>query len=113
MSLSRTPWTYKYDSDPEAAFQHVRDSAGESILQIIDGDQEAEVVARMFAASPELLAELKAADVIIRNALHIMTDKQKGAWAAANDKAGVLGPDGGTIRANARDLALEKAEGLA
>jgi len=56
----------------------------------------------------ELLDELKAAHLIIRHALSIMTTEQKLKWSALNDRAGVSGD--GITRANEREAVIKKAE---
>jgi len=72
---------------------------------------EAEGNATLMAAAPDLLAELKAAHRIIRNALNLMAMEQKIAWAAINERAGVAGE--GATRANEREATIAKAEGRA
>ena len=56
----------------------------------------------------ELLAELKAAHQIIKNALNLMTPAQKREWHVANAIAGLT--ECGTTRANEREAVIEKAE---
>jgi len=56
----------------------------------------------------ELLAELKAAHQIIRNALSLMTPAQKRKWTGMNDAAGLI--EQGTTRANEREAVIERAE---
>ncbi|MFV5212724.1 hypothetical protein ACLIIZ_03215 [Azonexus caeni] len=56
----------------------------------------------------ELLAELKAAHLIIRHALSIMTVEQKRKWSALNERAGVSGD--GVTRANEREAVINKTE---
>lgn len=56
----------------------------------------------------ELLDELKAAHLIIRNALSIMTAEQKLKWSILNDRYGVSGD--GVTRANEREAVIKKAE---
>lgn len=63
----------------------------------------------LFAAAPELLAELQHAHRIIRNALNIMTANQKLIWAEMNAADGCDGE--GTTRANERLAVLAKAGG--
>lgn len=55
----------------------------------------------------ELLAELKAAHTIIRNALNIMVTEQKMAWGKANAHDDVDGE--GVTRANEREAIFAKA----
>jgi len=59
----------------------------------------------------QLLAELRSAHQIIRNALNLTTADQKPAWAKANERDGVIGE--GTIRANERPDVIAKATGAA
>lgn len=54
------------------------------------------------------LSELQAAHLIIRNALNIMTPKQKMEWARKNEADGCSGE--GTTRANERQAAIERLE---
>ena len=63
--------------------------------------------ARLIAAAPDLLAELKNAHLIIRNALRVMTPEQKSEWGRLNARAGVEGE--GVTRANEREAAINKA----
>lgn len=56
-----------------------------------------------------LLAELKAAHQIIRNAMNLMTPEQKKQWGDLNDKAGLI--DCGITRANEREAVIASAEG--
>lgn len=56
----------------------------------------------------ELLAELKAAHLIIRHALSLMAPDQKMRWAVLNERAGVSGD--GVTRANEREAVIKKAE---
>ena len=65
--------------------------------------------ARLFAAAPDLLNELRAAHQIIRNALNLMTLDQKLEWASANEAGDVSGE--GATRANEREAAIKKATG--
>jgi len=65
--------------------------------------------ARLFAAAPDLLDELRAAHQIIRNALSLMTAEQKVAWGTYNEAHGVDGE--GVTRANEREAAIKKATG--
>lgn len=67
--------------------------------------------AALLAAAPDLLAELKAAHRIIRNALAVMTTTQKAAWGERNDSDGCDGE--GVTRANEREAVIAKAEGRA
>jgi hypothetical protein len=55
-----------------------------------------------------LLAELAAADTIIRNALQLMTPEQQRAWGDKNAAAGVDGE--GITRHNERATVIEKAK---
>jgi hypothetical protein len=73
--------------------------------------QEQEANAILMAASPELLRELRAAHLIIRNALAVMTVKQKAEWGRLNDLDDVVGE--GITRANERAAVIAKAEGIA
>lgn len=57
----------------------------------------------------ELLAELRAAHQIIKNALAIMTVEQKQQWGCMNERDSVDGE--GVTRANERLAAIQKAEG--
>lgn len=54
------------------------------------------------------LSELQAAHLIIRNALNIMTPKQKAEWARQNEADGCSGE--GTTRANERQATIELLE---
>lgn len=67
--------------------------------------------ARLISAGPDLLAELQKAHLIILNALALMTAEQKGNWARANDRDGVIGE--GTTRFHERRAAIAKATGSA
>ncbi|MDR3386906.1 MAG: hypothetical protein P4L92_07620 [Rudaea sp.] len=64
---------------------------------------------RLSLAAPELLAELRAAHRIIRNALNLMTTDQKMQWSDANDHDGVHGE--GVTRAHERAAVIAKAGG--
>ncbi|KXA71092.1 hypothetical protein [Bordetella hinzii] len=59
--------------------------------------------------SADLLAELRAAHQIIRNALSLMTAAQKHAWGVKNAADSVDGE--GITRANERAAAIARAEG--
>lgn len=67
--------------------------------------------ARLIAAAPELLAELRAAHQIIRHALALMTPEQKLEWGRLNAAADVEGE--GITRANERADLLARLEGVA
>lgn len=54
----------------------------------------------------EALKELESAHTIIRHALNLMTPKQKAAWAAQNESAGVDGE--GATRANEREALIRR-----
>jgi len=69
------------------------------------GEQDAN--AALIAAAPELRDELRAAHVIIRNALNCMTTEQQMRWADMNTRDGVSGE--GVTRANEREAVLLKA----
>ena len=78
--------------------------------QIIEEEsEESRANARLIAAAPDLLAELKNAHLIIRNALRVMTPEQKSEWGRLNARAGVEGE--GVTRANEREAAIGKATG--
>ena len=78
--------------------------------QIIEEEsEESRANARLIAAAPDLLAELKNAHLIIRNALRVMTPEQKSEWGSLNARAGVEGE--GVTRANEREAAIAKATG--
>jgi hypothetical protein len=70
---------------------------------------EAQANARLIAAAPELLDELKKANRIIRNALQIMTSEQSTQWGQDNARDGV--DSEGITRRYERDAAIAKAEG--
>lgn len=72
------------------------------MLALIDG------LVGLAGANKSLLAELKAAHQIIRNALNLMTPTQKRRWADLNDLAGLV--EHGATRANEREAVIEKAE---
>jgi len=57
--------------------------------------------------SAQLLAELQAAQTIIRNALAVMTIEQKTAWGELNERDHVAGE--GITRANERAMAIASA----
>lgn len=59
----------------------------------------------------DLLAELKAAHLIIRNALAVMTTEQKLRWGVLNERDGVSGE--GVTRAHERFEVIERAGGAA
>lgn len=63
----------------------------------------------MSAARIELLAELKAAHTIIRNALAVMTTAQKARWGELNERDGVAGE--GITRAHERLALIELVGG--
>ncbi|WP_354676778.1 hypothetical protein [Cupriavidus plantarum] len=65
--------------------------------------------ARLFAASPDLLSELQAAHLIIRNALNLMSPSAMEKWAKWNERDGVIGE--GTTRAFEREAAITAALG--
>lgn len=77
--------------------------------QHFPSDTEAYANASLIATAPELLSELQAAHQIIKNALSVMTPKQKLAWAAKNEVDGVIGE--GDTRANERLAVINKATG--
>jgi len=59
----------------------------------------------------ELLSELKASHKIIKNALAVMTTKQKAEWGKLNERDGVDDLVGeGVTRANERESVIAKAE---
>lgn len=60
--------------------------------------------------APELLAELRAAHQIIRNALALMTLEQKNQLARINADSGIDGE--GATRANERQALIERAGGV-
>lgn len=62
--------------------------------------------AQLFANAAALFDELKAAHQIIRNALNLMTPKQKLEWASKNENDNVIGE--GTTRANERDALFQR-----
>ncbi len=62
----------------------------------------------MTTTERDLLAELKAAHTIIRNALAVMTTEQKVRWGVLNDRDGVSGE--GVTRANERLVLIERIE---
>jgi hypothetical protein len=65
----------------------------------------------MSATERELLAELKAAHIIIRNALAVMTTAQTLQWGTLNERDDVTGE--GITRANERMAVIERAGGAA
>lgn len=66
--------------------------------------------ARLLAAAPDLLHELKLANKIIMNALNVMTTDQKLAWDEMNARDDLK--DGWALTRNkARESAIAKAEG--
>jgi len=66
--------------------------------------------ARLIAAAPELLEELKKANQIIINALNVMSQEQVVKWGEKNDHDGLK--DGWAVtRNNAREAVIRKAEG--
>jgi len=70
---------------------------------------ERQQYARLIAAAPELLTELQAAHQIIRNALAVMSTKQKLEWGRRNARDGVEGE--GVTRANEREAVIARATG--
>ncbi|MDR5846928.1 dATP/dGTP pyrophosphohydrolase domain-containing protein [Caballeronia sp. LZ003] len=58
----------------------------------------------------ELRDELRAADIIIRNALGVVTFDQKRMWGAANYHAAVIEEGGGVVRAQARGAVIKDAD---
>jgi len=70
---------------------------------------ERQQYARLFTAAPELLTELQAAHQIIRNALAVMSTKQKLEWGRRNARDGVEGE--GVTRANERAAVIARATG--
>lgn len=58
-----------------------------------------------------LLAEVKAAHIIIKNALNLMTSDQKREWGRQNDAGGLV--EFGSTRANERAVAIAAAENVA
>lgn len=57
--------------------------------------------------SEELLAELQAAHLILRNALALMSPAQKNAWGRKNEVDGLI--DFGTTRSSERTEVINKA----
>ena len=57
--------------------------------------------------SQELLAELQAAHLILRNALALMSPAQKNAWGRKNEIDGLI--EFGTTRSNERTERINKA----
>ncbi|MGT0248052.1 dATP/dGTP pyrophosphohydrolase domain-containing protein [Burkholderia pyrrocinia] len=64
----------------------------------------------MKAIVNELRVELRAAHVIIRNALGVATFDQKIAWGNANERDGVIGE--GVTRAHERQMAIDSGVGI-
>lgn len=71
---------------------------------------EVEANARMVAAAPDLLAELRHAHTIIRNALKIMTTEQQWKWGELNEIASDI-PGEGVTRTHEREAVIKRAEG--
>ena len=74
-------------------------------------EQKAEALARLIAAAPELLAELRTAHQVIRHALAVMSTEQKVEWGRPN--AAAQGDGEGITRANERAALLDLLEGSA
>lgn len=122
MSAQHTPGPWAFDGVGRVdAVQfrrptgHLLDDGSEYIGGLVAlpyecGEGTHEANARLIAASPDLLAELRAAHVIIRNALNLMTTEQKANWAGMNERAGVAGE--GATRAHEREAVIKRAEGL-
>lgn len=73
------------------------------------GNKEDKANARLIAAAPELLRELKLANKIIMNALNVMTTEQKLAWDELNTRDDLK--DGWALtRNNVREAVIKKAE---
>lgn len=70
-----------------------------------------DAAAELVEQRDQLLAELQAAHLIIRNALAVMTTPQKIHWGRLNYSAGVDGE--GITRANEREAVITKAGGAA
>lgn len=81
-----------------------------------DGDRVAEIAGAVISVvepvvqrRDDLLAELRHAHTIIRNALQIMTTEQKRKWGDLNELAGI--PGEGVTRAHEREAVIKNAEG--
>ncbi len=100
-------------SDFRIAAQGARHSDGAIATVYVRDGREATCAghARLVAAAPELLAELRAAHQVIRHALALMTTEQKIEWGRMNAAAGVEGE--GVTRANERGELLAHLEGVA
>jgi len=106
------PWDYwpVIHGQEGVAFVIYPEHTSEPLAEVLDRDQ-AEDIARLMAAAPELLSELQKAHQIILNALAVMTTEQKLEWARANDRDGCIGE--GTTRFHERAAAIAKATGSA
>lgn len=100
------PWT----SGLNATEKETMIWSGAYPVAIVRDAHEKEANARLIAASPMLLIELKAAHQIILNALNIMDEDQKREWSDRNERDGVK--DGWAVtREEARRSVIAKAEG--
>lgn len=70
--------------------------------------QENQIIEQLESRYIESITELRKAHRIIHNALQLMSQDQKNAWAKANSKAGLI--EEGPTRANERMSVLNKAE---
>lgn len=70
-------------------------------------DSQARENARVASCALDLLGELRAAHLIIRNALNLMTTDQKLDWGLLNARDGVEGE--GITRANERAAVIARA----
>lgn len=84
----------------------VSEAMKDAVARALVGGDEA---ARTMMAADDLLAELRAAHQIIRNALAVMITVQKADWGERNERDGVAGE--GATRANEREAVIKRAEG--
>lgn len=114
MSTQHTPgsWTHVPGGFTiKAPSEHLSFQLVASLLTGMKTRSEVDANARLIAAAPELLAELRSAHQVIRHALAVMTVEQKAEWGRKNAAAGVEGE--GITRANEREAVITKAGGAA
>ena len=107
-----TPGPWHVDQIDQSTIQIK--AAGVIVAEVCSGStftrlsDEQQANARLIAAAPDLLDELRKAHQIIRNALAVMTTEQKSKWGRLNERDAVDGE--GITRANERQSVIVRAE---
>lgn len=122
MTCIKLPWVLgnrineDFSESVTGTLQEINTGAHSGAIHVVvrmrDDDEDLPsgiAAANLAVTAPDLLAELRAAHQIIRNALNLMTADQKIEWSRANDRDGVHGV--GITRANEREAVIAKATG--